>query len=178
MRASNPYPSQRTFFTRHNNQTARQMGLCFEALRQDKMAAEAYHQAWNTLLEQYAAAAAGQDPSGAQGANTTRTGGYHSGAFFEPENKEDGRGQAGAVADGSGDGEIGRILSQAKGMLANVGESPSVVTAGGWSRGSTPGQGVLRQGGGKLLPYSQGSVGELSSIGDRRDVSCISEGSV
>ncbi|CAM9696611.1 unnamed protein product, partial [Scytosiphon promiscuus] len=104
-----------------------QMGLCFEALHKDEMAAEAYHQAWNTLLERRAAAAE-REPSGAEAPNTTGTGGHNDG-----------------IADGGGDDAVRRILSQARLVLQNCSRSTAAVTAGGWSRGSTPGQGVLRR---------------------------------
>ncbi|CAM9360598.1 unnamed protein product [Ectocarpus fasciculatus] len=92
------------------------MGLCFEALHQDKMAAEAYRQAWNTLLEQRPASAA---PAG------------YGAVFIKTAKSGGGKGVEAVGVD-----EIGTILRQAQLALAANGRSTSA--AEGRSRDSTP----------------------------------------
>ncbi|CAB1101527.1 unnamed protein product [Ectocarpus sp. CCAP 1310/34] len=123
--------------------TPNAMGLCFETLRQDKMAAEAYRQAWNTLLEQRHASAA---PAGQKPPPPTTTGdpsktrtGY--GAVFAKTAKSGGGKEVGVVRVD----EIGAILRQAQ--LALAASSRSTSAAGGRSRDSTPEQQLQRSGG-------------------------------
>lgn len=117
------------------------MGLCFETLRQDKMAAEAYRQAWNTLLEQRHASAA---PAGQKPPPSTTTGdpsktrtGY--GAVFAKTAKSGGGKEVGVV----GVDEIDAILRQAQ--LALAASSRSTSAAGGRSQDSTPEQRLQRR---------------------------------
>lgn len=110
------------------------MGLCFEALHQDKMAAEAYRQAWNTLLEQRPASAApaGQKPppsTTAGDTSKTRTG--YGAVFIKTAKSGEGKGVEAVGVD-----EIGTILRQAQ--LALAASSRSTSAAGGRSRDSTP----------------------------------------
>ncbi|CAN0385559.1 unnamed protein product [Pylaiella littoralis] len=97
------------------------MGLCFETLHQDKMAAEANRQAWKVLLEQRERRR--ESPGGGARA-TTKTKGNNGG---KPETASD------------DDNEIGMILLQAKRELTSC-SSRGAYSSGGWSRGSTPQQ--------------------------------------
>ncbi|CBJ25529.1 hypothetical protein Esi_0003_0165 [Ectocarpus siliculosus] len=145
-----------------------QMGFCFETLRQDKMAAEAYRQAWNTLLEQRHASAA---PAG-----------Y--GAVFAKTAKSGGGKEVGVV----GVDEIGAILRQAQ--LALAASSRSTSAAGGRSRDSTPEQQLQRSKGTSSTerrPPSSGQQPDQQGVGGGRggvpsslpstaDSSCLGRG--
>ncbi|CAM9553988.1 unnamed protein product [Ectocarpus sp. 4 AP-2014] len=98
------------------------MGLCFETLRQDKMAAEAYRQAWNTLLEQCHASATPASYA----------------AVFAKTAKSGGGKEVGVI----GVNEIGAILRQAQ--LALAASIRSTSAAGGRSRDSNPEQQLQR----------------------------------
>lgn len=113
-----------------------QMGLCFETLKQDKMAAEAYRQAWKALLEQRAARQKTRGKDGAFG-----DGAYGGGKSSGKEKEEAAlKGSDGGGGGNNGDDEIGRIIQQAKVALTIGGGSSSNRGTSGWSRGSTPQQ--------------------------------------
>lgn len=104
------------------------MGLCFETLNKDKMASEAYRQAWNALLEQRAA----------RQTSTGNGGAFEDGAAGVAESSGKGMEEADRSSD-NGDDEIGRILQQAK-MALTIGGSISNRGTSGWSRDGTPQQ--------------------------------------
>lgn len=111
-----------------------QMGLCFETLNQDKMAAEAYRQAWNALLERRSAR---QNSRGSGGAFGGRANGGGEGSAKEKEEAVLKGGGGGGENDD--DDEIGRIFEQAK-LALTIGGTGSNNGTSGWSRGSTPQQ--------------------------------------
>lgn len=135
------------------------MGLCFETLDQDKMATEAYRQAWNTLLERRTERKNSRGNGGAFG-NKANSGGESSGKQKKEEAVLKGGGGGG---DSGGDDEIGRILDQAK-LALTIGGSSSNRGSSGWSRGSTPQQ--KQRGGG--TPGTQASGRSLGNF-DRRE---------
>lgn len=107
------------------------MGLCFETLHQDKMAAEANRQAWKVLLEQRERRR--ESPGGGARA-TTKTKGNNGVLLREGEGE---KGKPETASDD--DNEIGMILLQAKRELTSC-SSRGAYSSGRWSRGSTPQQ--------------------------------------
>lgn len=122
------------------------MGLCFETVHQDKMAAEAYRQAWNTLLEQRAEGRRKSPGGGARSTTKGNNGGLvGEGGSSSSGGRGNGEKEKGEETIKGGDDcdEIGMILLQAKMDLTTCSSSRGTSKAGGWSRGSTPQQ--LRQ---------------------------------
>lgn len=108
------------------------MGLCFETLNQDKMAAAAYRQAWNALLEQRAARQKLRGNGGAFG-DGADGGRESSGKKKKGETALKG---GGGSNDGDDDDEIERIFLQAE-MALTIGGSSTTRGTSRWSRGGT-----------------------------------------
>lgn len=132
------------------------MGLCFETLRQERMAGESYRQAWKTLLEQRAVRKKSKENEKGEALRHGARGDGGGGDSRKEEGSEKtlkgvgGDGGAGGGAGGGGGGdddgdddEIGMILLQAKVALTTVSDGTSRDTSAagsGWSRDSTPQQ--------------------------------------